>query len=438
MKTKIFTLWLLVCAITISDNAYSKSLQTVRYKDGSSCEGMVRGNKFTSGPMNLVLNDGTSFKGDYVLNYEKGKKGHFIGQIILSDSCTIAGVFKIANDSQGIKIIANSKKAVQWHVIGNIDEYRFCQNGTDVFVYRDSVIIKSSNGVKYQFNGTKYQFGNIFRGNFLWKNVSVLKDFRAPEIFTLFFNHKTPLDATITFASGNTYYGPVIMNFQSGNIMSVPAGSGGFAFSSGEIFNGRFYKNSFLPYKGSIHGGGMKYQEIDLGDSLSIAGVKPDGNVSFNDIYKIIVEEKRRKEARIAEEKRRQEARIAEEKQEKLAKEEAEKEREEQLRKESIRKYGTKYGTLVADKKLAQGMSKEMCNDVVNKKSYDILYSGDFEIWTYNPQKARLSQTKSLDDLLVIGLLDQLGFGALMDMVAYQRLVFRNGKLFEFSERTIR
>ena len=120
MKTKIFTLWLLVCAITISDNAYSKSLQTVRYKDGSSCEGMVRGNKFTSGPMNLVLNDGTSFKGDYVLNYEKGKKGHFIGQIILSDSCTIAGVFKIANDSQGIKIIANSKKAVQWHVIGNI------------------------------------------------------------------------------------------------------------------------------------------------------------------------------------------------------------------------------------------------------------------------------------------------------------------------------
>ena len=142
-------------------------------------------------------------------------------------------------------------------------------------------------------------------------------------------------------------------------------------------------------------------------------------SIKLSSFPKILNEKKKRKAAREAarQEQLRKEREAAERaRQEKLAR----KQKAEERRKRLIAKYGTHYGTLLADKKLELGMTKAMVNEVYRKNLYSVSqYKGGVEVWTMG-NYAGLMGGGFLGELMALGQLSMP-----------RMLVFKNGKLIE-------
>lgn len=111
---------------------------------------------------------------------------------------------------------------------------------------------------------------------------------------------------------------------------------------------------------------------------------------------------------------------------------------EEELRKQTlIQKYGSYYGALLADGKLELGMTREMCQEVVDLTVYDVgksLENGHLvETWLFNKDKQDLQLAAAMSQLsgeeamllaLFAGLADTMGVTP-----KYTFLVFTDGEL---------
>ena len=122
----------------------------------------------------------------------------------------------------------------------------------------------------------------------------------------------------------------------------------------------------------------------------------------------------------------------------KLADEKQKHQTEEQKKQAFIRKYGQRYGSLIYQGKLELGMTKQMCQEVIDIKSYDIgkhNYAGHIiETWTFNKDKQDLQVAAAMSKLsgeeavalaMFIGLAETFGATA----PQYTILTFTDGKL---------
>ena len=111
---------------------------------------------------------------------------------------------------------------------------------------------------------------------------------------------------------------------------------------------------------------------------------------------------------------------------------------EEQKKQAFIRKYGQRYGSLIYHGKLELGMTQQMCQEVIDIKSYDIgksMRSGHrVETWTFNKDKqdmqvaaamTQLSGEEAMALALLMGFADSVGAST----PKYSVLVFTDGKL---------
>lgn len=198
---------------------------------------------------------------------------------------------------------------------------------------------------------------------------------------------------------------------------------------NGDRFDGclNSYGNSLgVDYSPSM---GFGYFDIawDCGDILCRSGEYtfasgeklPGDNKRLSSFPKILNEKKKREAAREAarQEQLRKEREAAErDRQERLAR----KQKAEERRKRLIAKYGTHYGTLLANKKLELGMTKAMVNEVYRKNLYSVSqYKGGVEVWTMG-NYAGLMGGGFLGELMALGQLSMP-----------RMLVFKNGKLIE-------
>ena len=122
--------------------------------------------------------------------------------------------------------------------------------------------------------------------------------------------------------------------------------------------------------------------------------------------------------------------------------------KEKQVRGDSLcHKYGKEFGELLADNKIDLGMSREMCQEVLDRRCFIIKSSMDengsrFEEWTFDLEKAVVVLADAFEDkqmmLMLMANLEQLSSGAfskqLQDQIPYKYLKFRNGILVEFLE----
>ena len=117
---------------------------------------------------------------------------------------------------------------------------------------------------------------------------------------------------------------------------------------------------------------------------------------------------------------------------------EARQQKEEQRKKSLIQKYGQRYGSLIYQGKLELGMTQQMCQEVIDIKSYDIgknMRSGHrVETWTFNKDKqdmqvaaamTQLSGEEAMALTLLMGFADSVGAST----PKYSILVFTDGKL---------
>ena len=122
----------------------------------------------------------------------------------------------------------------------------------------------------------------------------------------------------------------------------------------------------------------------------------------------------------------------------KLADEKQKHQTEEQKKQAFIRKYGQRYGSLIYQGKLELGMTQQMCQEVIDIKSYDIgksIRSGHrVETWTFNKDKqdmqvaaamTQLSGEEAMALALLMGFADSVGAST----PKYSVLVFTDGKL---------
>ena len=122
----------------------------------------------------------------------------------------------------------------------------------------------------------------------------------------------------------------------------------------------------------------------------------------------------------------------------KLAQEKQKQQKEEQRKKYLIQKYGQRYGSLLYQGKLELGMTQQMCQEVIDIKSYDIgksIRSGHMvETWTFNKDKqdmqvaaamTQLSGEEAMALALLMGFADSVGAST----PKYSILVFTDGKL---------
>ena len=122
----------------------------------------------------------------------------------------------------------------------------------------------------------------------------------------------------------------------------------------------------------------------------------------------------------------------------KLADEKQKHQTEEQKKQAFIRKYGQRYGSLIYQGKLELGMTQQMCQEVIDIKSYDIgksMRSGHrVETWTFNKDKqdmqvaaamTQLSGEEAMALTLLMGFADSVGAST----PKYSILVFTDGKL---------
>ncbi len=111
---------------------------------------------------------------------------------------------------------------------------------------------------------------------------------------------------------------------------------------------------------------------------------------------------------------------------------------EDELRKQTlIQKYGSYYGALVADGTLELGMTREMCQEVIDLTVYDVGKSREnghlVETWLFNKDKQDLQLAAAMSQLsgeeamllaLFAGLADTIGVTP-----KYTFLVFTDGEL---------
>lgn len=261
-------------------------------------------------------------------------------------------------------------------------------------------------------------------------------------------------NVTISFTNGNKYIGPIYRNngkWQIGrfrakyNIWGDPKPFEiKYWWPNRDYFEGQAYCfedriDHIIPTYGIV-----KYQDGSIDSSWAIRkNLKDYSNLftaettptQLRDKIRAIEAQQRKKELAAQQEQVRKNALRDEVRLRKQQTQQNEAEKREQT---LIQKYGAENGKILAAGKLELGMTKQMCQEVIDIKSYDIgksIRSGHrVETWTFNKDKqdmqvaaaiTQLSGEEAMALALLVGFADSVGAST----PKYSILVFTDGKL---------
>lgn len=310
-------------------------------------------------------------------------------------------------------------------------------------------------------NGAKTEFDDFFIGmtpqqvgnnkSHVWRQLSS---------FMQQFEEVKTHNATIYFSNGNKYIGPVHyddFHWKIGKYGCQEYLSIGSYNISKESFNIKYLWNnpilsisktkccafkriSIIPISGKMtYNNGVKDQTWELSSNhYKYFTFNKNPSQLKEELITIEVKQRAKEKAWQQEQEERWQRIKARADSLKLADEKQKHQTEEQKKQAFIRKYGQRYGSLIYHGKLELGMTQQMCQEVIDIKSYDIgksMRSGHrVETWTFNKDKqdmqvaaamTQLSGEEAMALALLMGFADSVGAST----PKYSVLVFTDGKL---------
>ena len=310
-------------------------------------------------------------------------------------------------------------------------------------------------------NGAKTEFDDFFIGmtpqqvgnnkSHVWRQLSS---------FMQQFEEVKTHNATIYFSNGNKYIGPVhyddfhwkigkygcqeYLSIGSYNI-SKESFNIKYLWNNGDSFEGaalrfRNREDGIIPISGKMtYNNGVKDQTWELSSKhYKYFTFNKNPSQLKEELITIEVKQRAKEKAWQQEQEERWQRIKARADSLKLADEKQKHQTEEQKKQAFIRKYGQRYGSLIYHGKLELGMTQQMCQEVIDIKSYDIgksMRSGHrVETWTFNKDKqdmqvaaamTQLSGEEAMALALLMGFADSVGAST----PKYSVLVFTDGKL---------
>ena len=310
-------------------------------------------------------------------------------------------------------------------------------------------------------NGAKTEFDDFFIGmtpqqvgnnkSHVWRQLSS---------FMQQFEEVKTHNATIYFSNGNKYIGPVhyddfhwkigkygcqeYLSIGSYNI-SKESFNIKYLWNNGDSFEGaalrfRNREDGIIPISGKMtYNNGVKDQTWELSSNhYKYFTFNKNPSQLKEELITIEVKQRAKEKAWQQEQEERWQRIKARADSLKLADEKQKHQTEEQKKQAFIRKYGQRYGSLIYHGKLELGMTQQMCQEVIDIKSYDIgksMRSGHrVETWTFNKDKqdmqvaaamTQLSGEEAMALALLMGFADSVGAST----PKYSVLVFTDGKL---------
>ena len=310
-------------------------------------------------------------------------------------------------------------------------------------------------------NGAKTEFDDFFIGmtpqqvgnnkSHVWRQLSS---------FMQQFEEVKTHNATIYFSNGNKYIGPVhyddfhwkigkygcqeYLSIGSYNI-SKESFNIKYLWNNGDSFEGaalrfRNREDGIIPISGKMtYNNGVKDQTWELSSKhYKYFTFNKNPSQLKEELITIEVKQRAKEKAWQQEQEERWQRIKARADSLKLADEKQKHQTEEQKKQAFIRKYGQRYGSLIYQGKLELGMTQQMCQEVIDIKSYDIgksIRSGHrVETWTFNKDKqdmqvaaamTQLSGEEAMALTLLMGFADSVGAST----PKYSILVFTDGKL---------
>lgn len=416
----LFTLTLCFCTniqakkstVVYKLNGYKTLLITGNFEKGLLTEGLVQFDYKTAAHT-------VKLEGIY-----SPKNQTFQGQINWKYDCY--GTIHTTNDKPISKKTAASEWMIKLHLCGTVD------------------------GAKTEFDDffigmTPQQVGN--NKFHVWRQLS---------LFIQQFEEVKTHNATVHFSNGNKYIGPVhydAFHWKIGkygcqeylNVGSYNTSKESFnikyLWNNGDSFEGlalrfRNREDGIIPISGNMtYNNGIKDQTWKLSSNYYKYFTF---NKNPTQLKEELIKQRATEKARQQEQEERLQRIKARADSLKLADEKQKHKKEEQKKQIFVRKYGQRYGSLIYQGKLELGMTKQMCQEVIDISSYDIgksLRSGHrVETWTFNKDKqdrqvaaamTQLSGEEAMALALLMGFADSVGAST----PKYSILVFTDGKL---------
>ncbi|MCX4282230.1 hypothetical protein [Alistipes muris] len=406
---------LLLFATYLCSTSYAEEqtkTYTIKGKGGYHfiiCRGNFQNGMLSDGPIYLSLHP------------EKGRDWNIVleGTYCSDSTCTFLGTYKeyrgpvlgcygtVYNNKEN-RTISKKSSAKEWEI--DLRFYLFIDNDPQ---------IKAIPEFRFQFSTEKESIDWSFWGHTINNCIA----------------------ATVYFPNGCKYIGPIILI----NGWYIGKDYGNFKYQyvwpNGDYFIGELKSSNSHKdanplitsvVSGCFHlvdGSTLGYEDYKINYKKFLT--EQDEYLNPSQLLPILKERKQKEEAK----KKQQEL----EKQQEKAREEA-LQREEQLKKEReqrikaeqrkaqlIRKYGSKWGVLLAMGKLELGMTKQMCQEVVDIGSYDISkhvsWGRNIETWSFNYERDLMELE------LTSGIYQAFGITPRIRKRRYSQLEFTDGVL---------
>lgn len=432
---------LLLFAIFLCSNAYSKEqtkTYTIKGKGGYpcatiTCRGNFQNGILSDGPISLSL---SLQHEDIILEgiYRSDSTYTFLGTYKEEYGPVLGCYGTIYNDKES-RSISKKSSAKEWEI--DLQFYMFINNDPQI-----KAITESQFQLSIKKEATESFWNYTIRNNEIRKRDSIA--------------------ATVYFPNGCRYIGPIYNIYRRffNDIWHIGDNFNDFNYQyiwpNGDYFIGKFKGagDTTKEVNPLIIEAKSRRSRVDSGCFHLVDGstldyykdyltqykkllTEQDGYLNPSQLLPVLKERKRKEEAE--KQRKEQEEKLQREKERKLEQEaRLKKEREqqakaEQRRKLLIQKYGQKWGELLAQGKIELGMTKQMCQEVVNIEFYNISRSNYYgrivETWMYDQEKLRMSSGGAfLGMALLEGFANTFGLQT-PTVVQYTYLVFTDGKL---------
>lgn len=409
---KMIGLWVL-CLFSVGNIHAEPIRKIVRYKDGTIIEGMVEKKFFTDGPMRIysMFGEPVEWEGEY-----QALGSVLVGTLKSGNDFRVECRGKITSYADGVKIgnrtfsgvdkcISVSKRDVRW----KLSDFRFIRM-TDL----------SCPDIREVLFGGEYVYIEDFAESLIKKLSRVCYNGYEGK-------------ATVSFKNGNSYVGTV--GISKTRKLTFDSGQGSyidFSWANGDSYQGEAKVNEKgICYPG--RGGIMTYSN-EVKDRM----YPGESESPFDDwIVSLYEEGKYPFEIKNMIDKRKEEMAQAERQKEHA---EQKKKKEDDLHRKAacLKKYGVHWGELVYKRKLALGMTLEMCEEVVMEKKFykvsEALIDGKkYIVWKLDDntiKNAVLSHSENSESafagLFALQLAKQSGWSP------YTCWIFLNGRLMAF------